>query len=200
MTDAHAGLVNDVALKQGMLAISSKARSNYPQFVSWLATFATFVQCFYPSCGWRHNLPLDWERREGDSYPTEAGGALPGDVVANGLVPMGGFVCDFEDGSASFAARGMRVPHSKKKPSGGKDNFTMKTISLFFDGLSGWSRAHNVLAPQDDPEWKVMIKAMRKVCNVRLDSNRPYKAAALCPVTVASLMSTLSVTTAGDVG
>ena len=75
-------------------------------------------------------------------------------MVANGLVPMGGFVCDFEDGSASFAARGMRVPHSKKKPSGGKDNFTMKTIDLFFDGLSGWSRAHNVLAPQDDPEWK----------------------------------------------
>ena len=32
-----------------------------------------------------------------------------------------------------------------------------------------------------------MIKAMRMVCNVRLDSNRPYKAAAL--VTVASLMS-----------
>ena len=79
VTDAHAVLVNDVALKQGMLAISAKAVSNYPQFVSWLATFATFVQCFYPSCGWRHNLPLDWERREGDSYPSEAGGALPGD-------------------------------------------------------------------------------------------------------------------------
>ena len=62
VTDAHAVLVNDVALKQGMLAISSKARSNYPQFVSWLATFATFVQCFYPSCGWRHNLPLDGTR------------------------------------------------------------------------------------------------------------------------------------------
>ena len=30
-----------------------------------------------------------------------------------------------------------------------------------------------------------------------LDSNRPYKAAALCPVTVASLMSTLSVTNGG---
>ena len=59
VTDAHALLVNDVALKQGMMAISSKARSNYPQYVSWLATFATFVQCFYPSCGWRHNLPLD---------------------------------------------------------------------------------------------------------------------------------------------
>ena len=44
-----------------------------------------------------------------------------------------------------------------------------------------------------------MIKAMRKVCNVRLDSIRPYKAAALCPVTVAALMSTLSVTNAGDV-
>ena len=43
VTDAHALLVNDVALKQGMMAISSKARSNYPQFVSWLATFATFV-------------------------------------------------------------------------------------------------------------------------------------------------------------
>ena len=49
VTDAHALLVNDVALKQGMMAISSKARSNYPQYVSWLATFATFVQCFYPS-------------------------------------------------------------------------------------------------------------------------------------------------------
>jgi len=59
VTDAHAGLVNDVALKQGMLAISSKARSNYPQFVVAGHTFATFVQCLYPSCGWRHNLPLD---------------------------------------------------------------------------------------------------------------------------------------------
>ena len=34
---------------------------------------------------------------------------------------------------------------------------------------------------------------------MRLASNRPYKAAALCPVTVAALMSTLSVTNAGDV-
>ena len=151
MTDAHAGLVNDVALKQGMLAISSKARSNYPQFV--VAGHICHL-CAVPLSVVRlaAQLAFGWERREGDSYPTEAGGALPGDVVANGLVPMGGFVCDFEDGSASFAARGMRVPHSKKKPSGGKDNFTMKTISLFFDGLSGWSRAHNVLAPQDDPE------------------------------------------------
>ena len=48
-------------------------------------------------------------------------------MVANGLVPMGRFVCDFEDGSASFAARGMRVPHSKKKLRGGNDNFTMKS-------------------------------------------------------------------------
>ena len=197
VTDAHAVLVNDVALKQGMLAISSKARSNYPQFVSWLATFATFVQCFFP-CGWRHNLPIDGSGGKAIAIQPKLV-VLYLAMVANGLVPMGGFVCDFEDGSASFAARGMRVPHSKKKPSGGKDNFTMKTIDLFFDGLSGWSRAHNVLAPQDDPEWKVMIKAMRKVCNVRLDSNRPYKAAALCPVTVAALMSTLSVTNAGDV-
>ena len=30
-------------------------------------------------------------------------------MVANGLVPMGGFVSDFEDGSASFAARGGRA-------------------------------------------------------------------------------------------
>ena len=80
MTDAHAGLVNDVALKQGMLAMSSKARSNYPQFVTWRATFATFVQCFFP-CGWRHNLLLDGSG--GKAVPVqpnpEAGGALPGD-------------------------------------------------------------------------------------------------------------------------
>ena len=188
---------NDVALKQGMLAISSKARSNYPQFVSWLATFATFVQCFFP-CGWRHNLPIDGSGGKAIAIQPKLV-VLYLAAIANGLVPMGGFVCDFEDGSASFAARGMKVPHSKKKPSGGKDNFTMKTIDLFFDGLSGWSRAHNVLAPQHDPDWKVMIKAITKVCNVRLDSNRPYKAAALCPVTVAALMSTLSVTNAGDV-
>ena len=129
MTDAHAGLVNDVALKQGMLAISSKARSNYPQFVSWLATFATFVQCFFP-CGWRHNLPIDGSG--GKAVPVQPKlVVLYLAMVANGLVPMGGFVCDFEDGSASFAARGMKVPHSKKKPSGGKDNFTMKTLPLF---------------------------------------------------------------------
>ena len=70
VTDAHAVLVNDVALKQGMLAISSKSRSNYPQFVSWLATFATFVQCFYPSCGWRHNLPLDGSGGKPIAIPT----------------------------------------------------------------------------------------------------------------------------------
>ena len=112
VTDAHAVLVNDVALKQGMLAISSKARSNYPQFVSWLATFATFVQCFYPSCGWRHNLPLDGSGGKPIAVPPKLV-VLYLAMVANGLVPMGGFVCDFEDGSASFAARGMRVPHSK---------------------------------------------------------------------------------------
>jgi len=123
--------VNDVALKQGMMAISAKAVPNYHQFVSWLATFATFVQCFYPSCGWRHNLPLDGSggkpilpsRR---SWWCSTWRWLP----TAWLVPMGGFVCDFEDGSASFAARGGRVPHSKSRPLGGKDNFTMKTISL----------------------------------------------------------------------
>ena len=100
--DAHAVLVNDVALKQGMLAISSKARSNYPQFVSWLATFATFVQCFYPSCGWRHNLPIDGSG--GKAIPIQPKlVVLYLAMVANGLVPMGGFVCDFEDGSASFS-------------------------------------------------------------------------------------------------
>ena len=79
VTDAHAGLVNDVALKQGMMAISAKAVSNYHQFVSWLATFATFVQCFYPSCGWRHNLPLDGSGGKPIAIPPKAGGALPGD-------------------------------------------------------------------------------------------------------------------------
>ena len=129
VTDAHAVLVNDVALKQGMLAISAKAVSNYPQFVSWLATFATFVQCFYPSCGWRHNLPLDGSGGKPIAIPAKLV-VLYLAMVANGRVPMGGFVCDFEDGSASFAARGGRVPHSKSRPLGGKDNFTMKTISL----------------------------------------------------------------------
>ena len=123
VTDAHAVLVNDVALKQGMLAISAKAVSNYPQFVSWLATFATFVQCFYPSCGWRHNLPLDGSGGKPIAIPAKLV-VLYLAMVANGLVPMGGFVCDFEDGSASFAARGGRVPHSKSRPLGGKDNFT----------------------------------------------------------------------------
>ena len=96
VTDAHAVLVNDVALKQGMLAISSKARSNYPQYVSWLATFATFVQCFYPSCGWRHNLPIDGSG--GKAIPIQPKlVVLYLAMVANGLVPLGGFVCDFED-------------------------------------------------------------------------------------------------------
>ena len=81
-------LVNDVALKQGMLAISSKARSNYPQFVSWLATFATFVQCFFP-CGWRHNLPIDGSGGKAIAIQPKLV-VLYLAMVANGLVPMGG--------------------------------------------------------------------------------------------------------------
>ena len=100
VTDAHAVLVNDVALKQGMLAISSKSRSNYPQFVSWLATFATFVQCFFP-CDWRHNLPIDGSGGKAIAIQPKLV-VLYLAMVANGLVPMGGFVCDFEDGSASL--------------------------------------------------------------------------------------------------
>ena len=71
-----------------------------------------------------------WERREKPIAIPAKLVVLYLAMVANGLVPMGGFVCDFEDGSASFAARGGRVPHSKSRPLGGKDNFTMKTISL----------------------------------------------------------------------
>ena len=47
-------------------------------------------------------------------------------------------------------------------------------------------------------EFARRIWALRKVCSVRLDSNRPFKAAALCPVTVASLLATLSAVNAGD--
>ena len=92
VTDAHAVLVNDVALKQGMLAISAKAVSNYPQFVSWLATFATFVQCFYPSCGWRHNLPLDGSGGKPIAIPAKLV-VLYLAMVANGLVGADGRVC-----------------------------------------------------------------------------------------------------------
>ncbi|EOD31145.1 hypothetical protein EMIHUDRAFT_203283 [Emiliania huxleyi CCMP1516] len=101
------------------------AVSNYPQFVSWLATFATFVQCFYPSCGWRHNLPLDGSGGKPIAIPAKLV-VLYLAMVANGLVPIGGFVCDFEDGSASFAARGGRVPHSKSRPLGGNDMTTSR--------------------------------------------------------------------------
>ena len=88
VTDAHAVLVNDVALKQGMVAISAKAVSNYPQFVSWLATFATFVQCFFP-CGWRHNLPIDGSGGKAIAIQPKLV-VLYLAMVANGLVPMGG--------------------------------------------------------------------------------------------------------------
>ena len=58
VTAEHKALLDDVAVEQGRKAIVARAASNYRQHTAWLATFATFVQCFYP-CGWRHNPPLD---------------------------------------------------------------------------------------------------------------------------------------------
>ena len=97
-----------------MMAISAKAVPNCHQFVSWLATFATFVQCFYPSCGWRHNLPLDGSGGKPIAIPAKLV-VLYLAMVANGLVPMGGFVCDFEYGSASGSLHkggGCRTPRA----------------------------------------------------------------------------------------
>ena len=58
VTAEHKALLDDVAVEQGRKAIAARAASNYRQYTAWLATFATFVQCFYP-CGWRHNPSLD---------------------------------------------------------------------------------------------------------------------------------------------
>ena len=119
-------------------------------------------------------------------------------MVANRLVPLGGFVCDHVDGTASFAAKGRKAVHTKGAEAGER-YYGMAYVKTFLDGLSGYSRVWRVMAPQYDPDWYDTIWALRKVCSVRLDSNRPFKAAALCPVTVASLLATLSVTNAGDV-
>ena len=71
----------------------------------------------------------------------------------------------------------------------GERYYGMPYVKTLLDGLSGYSRVWRVTAPQYDPDWYDTIWALRKVCSVRLDSNRPFKAAALCPVTVASQAS-----------
>merc|ERR550514_505115 len=42
----HDALVTDAALKVGMEAEAATLASNYEQYLSWCATFETFVQCF----------------------------------------------------------------------------------------------------------------------------------------------------------
>ena len=79
VTAEHKALLDDVAVEQGRKAIVARAASNYRQHTAWLATFATFVQCFYP-CGWRHPQPAaGWKRGRRDSYRPAAGGSVPGD-------------------------------------------------------------------------------------------------------------------------
>ena len=196
VTAEHKSLLDSVAVEQGRKAIAAKAASNYRQYTSWLSTFATFVTCFYP-CGWRHNPPLDGSEGVGTAVDPRLV-ALFLAMVANRLVPLGRFVCDHVDCSASFAARGRAAVHTKGKEAGER-YYGMTFVRTFLDGLSGYSKVWRVMAPQDDPDWYDTIWALRKVCSVRLDSNRPFKAAALCPVTVASLLATLSVTNARDV-
>ena len=116
VTAEHKALLDDVALEQGRKAIVARAASNYRQHTAWLATFATFVQCFYP-CGWRHNPPLDGsEGAETAIDPRLV--ALYLAMVANRLVPLGGFVCDHVDGTASFAAKGRKAAHTKGAEAG----------------------------------------------------------------------------------
>ena len=103
VTAEHKALLDDVAVEQGRKAIVARAASNYRQHTAWLATFATFVQCFYP-CGWRHNPPLDGSEGAGTAIDPRLV-ALYLAMVANRLVPLGGFVCDHVDGTASFAAK-----------------------------------------------------------------------------------------------
>ena len=98
MTDGHAGLMKDVALKQGMLAISSKAVSDYRSTCGLPHSPSLCSQCFYLSTrpcvrAAGGTICNGWERREADSHPAEAGVALLGDGCQYGLVPMGGFVC-----------------------------------------------------------------------------------------------------------
>ena len=195
VTAEHKALLDDVAVEQGRKAIVARAASNYRQHTAWLATFATFVQCFYP-CGWRHNPPLDGSEGAGTAIDPRLV-ALYLAMVANRLVPLGGFVCDHVDGTASFAAKGRKAKHTKGAEAGER-YYGMAYVKTFLDGLSGYSRVWRVTAPQYDPDWYDTIWALRKVCSVRLDSNRPFKAAALCPVTVASLLATLSAVNAGD--
>ena len=92
VTAEHKALLDDVAVEQGRKAIVARAASNYRQHTAWLATFATFVQCFYP-CGWRHNPPLDGSEGAGTAIDPRLV-ALYLAMVANRLVPLGGFVCD----------------------------------------------------------------------------------------------------------
>ena len=73
-------------------------------------------------------------------------------MVANRLVPLGGFVCDHVDGTASFAAKGRKAAHTKGAEAGER-YYGMAYVKTFLDGLSGYSRVWRVTAPQYDPDW-----------------------------------------------
>ena len=70
VTDAHAGLVNDVLkLQQVELPAVCVVAGHICHLCAVLLSVVRLAA----------QLAFGWERREGDSYPTEAGGALPGD-------------------------------------------------------------------------------------------------------------------------
>jgi len=92
MTDGHAGLMKDVALKQGILAISSKAVSDYRSTCGWPHSPSLFVHAvsasIYPSVRAAGGTICNgWERREADSHPAEAGVALLGDGCRQAAEP-----------------------------------------------------------------------------------------------------------------
>ena len=81
-------------------------------------------------------------------------------MVANRLVPLGGFVCDHVDGTASFAAKGRKAAHTKGAEAGER-YYGMAYVKTFLDGLSGYSRVWRVTAPQYDPDWYDTIWALQ---------------------------------------
>ena len=93
-----------------------------------------------------------WKRGRRDSYIDPRLVALYLALVANRLVPLGGFVCDHVDGTASFAAKGRKAKHTKGAEAGER-YYGMAYVKTFLDGLSGYSRVWRVMAPQYDPDW-----------------------------------------------
>ena len=155
----------------GRVAVTATVRRLYPQYIWWMSTFYTTMTQLLGD-GVLPNLrgPIDVQ----PSKPIHGGVlAIWVEMVACDLVPRRGM-------AANGDARG-GAPHSKVDGLGDKA-YTYNYVRCLLDGTSGWSRAHGLVAPQQDPRWAETVSRARRLAKRMLDTGRSFRAEAFSPL------------------